>query len=91
MSRQPVSIMNTNEELKQILIEIRNNQQKALQQQQEHLDIAKKQLERSNNQVSESIDLQKQAMARFKLISMIAIPIILLCIGLIIYLMSWLF
>jgi len=83
--------MNTNEELKDILIEIRDNQQKALQQQQEHLEIAKKQFERSNNQVSESIGLQKQAMARFKLISMIAIPIILLCIGLIIYLMTWFF
>lgn len=83
--------MNSNEELKEILMEIRDNQQKALQQQQEHLEIAKKQLDRSNNQVSESIDLQRQAMARFKLISMIAIPIILVCIGLIIYLMTWFF
>ncbi len=72
-------------------MEIRDNQQKALQQQQEQLDIARKQLERSNHQVSESIDLQKQAMARFKIISMIAIPGILLCIGLIIYLMTWFF
>lgn len=83
--------MNTEEELKQILIEIRDNQHKALQQQRDHLEIARKQLERSNTQVNESIGLQKQAMARFKLISMIAIPIILLCIGLIIYLMTWLF
>ena len=83
--------MNSNEELKEILMEIRDNQQKALQQQQEHLEIAKKQLDRSNNQVSESIDLQRQAMARFKLISLIAIPIILVCIGLIIYLMTLFF
>jgi hypothetical protein len=83
--------MKTDQDLKQLLIEIRDNQQRALQQQQEHLEIARKQLERSNNQVSESINLQKQAMARFKLISMIAIPGILLCIGLIIYLMTWFF
>ena len=39
-------------------------------------------------QVAESIDLQKQAMGRFRTISRIAIPGILLCIALLVYLVA---
>jgi len=78
--------MNTEDETRQLLAEIRDNQRQALQLQQEHIELARQQLERARNQVAESIDLQKQAMARFKTVYRIALPGIVVCIALIIYL-----
>jgi hypothetical protein len=78
--------MNAEVEIKQLLTEIRDNQRRALQLQQEQLDLARQQLERARSQVAESIALQKQAMARFKTVSRIAIPGVVACIVLIAYL-----
>ena len=78
--------MNSDGEIKQLLTEIRDNQILALQRQQEQLDLSRQQVEREKTQIAESIELQKLAMAQFKSISIIAIPGILLCIGLILYL-----
>ena len=78
--------MDSDKETKELLAEIRDNQVLALKRQEEHLELAREQLERSRNQVAESIALQKQAMARFKSISIIVLPAILICIVLIAYL-----
>jgi len=74
-------------EIRDLLIEIRDNQRLSLQRQEEHLAIAREQIERSRNQVEQSIALQRQAIERVKRISRIAIPGIIFCIALIAYLM----
>ena len=78
--------MSPNDDIKALLTEIRDNQKVSLERQQEQLEVAQQQLERSNRQVSEALDLQKQAMARFKSLSRIVLPAIILCIVLIGYL-----
>lgn len=79
--------MNENTEIQKLLAEIRDNQRVALQRQEEHLEIARKQFDRSNNQIEESIGLQRLAVDRVKKISRIAIPGIVVCMLLIVYLM----
>lgn len=68
-------------------IEIRDNQQLAMKRQEEHLAIAKEQIARSKGQVQESVDLQRIAIDKVKLVSRIAIPGIVLCIVLTAYLL----
>jgi hypothetical protein len=74
-------------DIRDLLIEIRDNQRLSLQRQEEHLAIAREQIERSRNQVEESIALQRQAVARVKRISLVALPGIALCVLLIVYLL----
>jgi t-SNARE complex subunit (syntaxin) len=74
-------------EIRDLLVEIRDNQRLSLQRQEEHLAVAREQIERSRKQVDESIALQRQAIARVKRISRIAVPGIVLCVALIVYLM----
>ena len=78
--------MDSNEEIKQLLTEIRDNQKLALKRQEEHLELTRIQVDRAGSQVKESIALQKEAMDRFKRVGRIVFPLILLCIGLIVYL-----
>jgi len=75
------------EKLRDILVEIRDNQRLSLKRQEEHLEIARKQIERSSGQVQESIELQRQAIDKVKKVSRIAIPGILICVVLIVYLL----
>ena len=79
--------MSDSPEIRNLLVEIRDNQRLSLQRQEEHLAIARQQLERSRSQVEESIALQRQAVARVKRISMIAVPGIIVCMLLIVYLL----
>ena len=74
-------------EIRDLLIEIRDNQRLSLQRQEEHLAIAREQIERSRNQVEQSIALQRQAIERVRRISRLAVPGIILCVALIAYLM----
>jgi hypothetical protein len=74
------------EEIVALIKEIRDNQRLALARQEEHLELARQQLERSRSQVQQSIELQKAAIARVKQISRIAVPGIALCVALIVYL-----
>lgn len=78
--------MGCDDEIKTLLVEIRNNQCRSLEHQEEHLAIAREQVERANRQVTESIELQKVAIARAKQIARVALPGIALCIALVIYL-----
>ncbi|MDJ0653011.1 MAG: hypothetical protein QNJ40_02575 [Xanthomonadales bacterium] len=78
--------MSSDEEVKQLLIEIRDNQRLALEKQDEHIALAREQLQRANTQVDQSIALQKAAMERFAKLSRVVLPAIILCIVLIVYL-----
>jgi len=78
--------MSCDDEVKALLVEIRDNQRRSLERQEEHLAIAREQVERANRQVTESIELQKVAIARAKQIARVALPGIALCIALVIYL-----
>lgn len=79
--------MSDSDEIRKLLIEIRDNQRLSLQRQEEHLEIARRQIERSTSQVQESIELQRVAIDRVKKVSRVAIPGILLCVALIAYLL----
>lgn len=79
--------MSDKDHIIQLLTEIRDNQKLSLQRQEEHLAIAREQMDRARKQVEESIGLQRQAIERVKKISRIAIPMLFLCVGLIVYLL----
>ncbi|MGI9315913.1 MAG: hypothetical protein ACR2QW_01165 [bacterium] len=78
--------MQNDDEVKQLLTDIRDNQKLALQRQEEHLELTRLQVERAGSQVKESIALQKEAMNRFKRVGRVVLPLIVLCIVLIVYL-----
>ena len=59
-------IVGHDNELKQSLVEIRDNQRFSLRRQEEHLEVALQQIERVSAQVAESIELQKVAIERAK-------------------------
>ena len=84
--RPELASMGDKDDIRELLIEIRDNQRLSLQRQEEHLAIARDQVDRSRGQVQESIELQRQAIDRAKKISRIAVPGIIVCIFLIIYL-----
>lgn len=75
------------DELRDLLIEIRDNQKRALDRQEEQLAIAREQAERSKRQIEESLDLQRAAVNKTTMITRIAVPGILFCIALIVYLL----
>ncbi len=79
--------MSDTDEIRDLLIEIRDNQRLSLKRQEEHLEIARKQIERSSGQVRESIELQRVAIEKAKQVARIAIPGILICVALIVYLL----
>jgi len=79
--------MSERDQITELLTEIRDNQLLSLQRQEEHLRIAKEQIERSGKQVQESISLQKLAIEKVKRVTRIAVPGIAFCILLIIYLL----
>jgi len=79
--------MSDQDEIRDLLMEIRDNQRLSLQKQEEHLTVAREQIDRARGQVQESIELQRQAMDKVKRISRIAFPAIIFCIVLIVYLL----
>lgn len=78
--------MDNNEAMLKLLEAIKQNQDRIIENQKKQLEIANKQLERSNRQVEESLSLQREGMQKFRTISFIAIPGILFCILLIMWL-----
>lgn len=78
--------MSDKDEIRDLLIEIRDNQRLSLQKQEEHLAVAREQIDRARRQVQDSMELQRQAIDRVKRISRIAVPGIILCVILIAYL-----
>ena len=74
------------EEMLAVLREIRDGQRQVLQAMAEQRALAERQLENSRRVVDESVGLQRQALARQRSITLIAVPGILFCIGAILYL-----
>jgi hypothetical protein len=78
--------MSDNEDIKSILTEILDNQRRALELHEAQLAIARDQLERSRQQIGESLALQREAIAKQRTVMRIAVPGIALCIAAILYL-----
>lgn len=78
--------MSHDEETRSLLQQIVANQRIALEVQREHLELAKAQLRRSNEQIAESLELQRTAVAKQALLTRIGLPIIAVLSALVIYL-----
>jgi len=78
--------MSEQDDIRAILSEIRDNQIRSLKNQEAHLALAQEQLERAKKQVQESIGLQREAIAKQRAITRVALPAIALCIVAILYL-----
>ena len=74
------------DEIKALLVDIRDQQKRALEQQTEQVGLAREQLERSQRQIEESIGLQREAVAKQRMVTRIAVPGIAACILAILYL-----
>ena len=79
--------MERHDEIIELLKRIEQNQEKALQTQEKHLALAQAQLERSNQSIGESIELQRVAVARQAQVRNIALPLILVLLVLLGYLL----
>ena len=67
--------MSDNDRILDVLTRIEENQRKALEAQQQHLQIAQAQLDRSNKTIQESVELQRAAVARQVQIIRFVIPL----------------
>ena len=79
--------MSGDDRILDLLGRIEENQRKALEAQQQHLQIAQAQLERSNKTIQESIELQRTAVARQVQITRIVLPLIAVLVVLLVYLL----
>jgi hypothetical protein len=79
--------MSSDDRILDLLERIEENQRKALEAQQQHLQIAQAQLERSNKTIQESIELQRTAVARQVQITRIVLPLIAVLVVLLVYLL----
>lgn len=79
--------MSQDDEISSLLKQIEANQRAALETQQQHLELAKAQLDRSNQTVQESIELQRTAVTRQAQLSKILLPIVGVMLLLLVYLL----
>lgn len=79
--------MSQDNEILPLLKQIEANQRAALETQQQHLELAKAQLDRSNQTIQESIDLQRTAVARQAQLTKILLPIVGLMLVLLVFLL----
>jgi len=79
--------MSENERVIELLERMEENQRKALKAQQEHLQIAQAQLDRSNKTIQESIELQRSAVAKQAQIIKFVTPLIVVLLLLLAYLL----
>jgi formate dehydrogenase maturation protein FdhE len=70
-----------------LLKQIEHNQSRALEAQEKHLSLAQAQLDRSNQQIKESLDLQRVSVGRQTQIRNVAMPLIAVLIVLLVYLL----
>ena len=79
--------MSSEDEIRSLLERIEANQSTALNLQREQLEIAQAQLERSNQSIQESLELQRTAVSRQLLLTKFLLPIVAVLLALIVYLM----
>jgi hypothetical protein len=75
------------EEILAALRRIEANQRQALDAQQQHIDLARSQMERSEKRIQESVELQKLSVARQVQVRNFALPAIVVLMGLLVYLL----
>lgn len=75
------------DQILEALARIEENQRKALEAQQQHLQIAQAQLERSNKTIQESIELQRTAVARQGQVTKIVLPLVAILLALLAYML----
>jgi hypothetical protein len=76
----------TEQKILDVLREIREGQREALKAMEEHRALVKEQIQVSQNNVAESVGLQRLALKRQRTVTFIAVPAILACIAAIAYL-----
>jgi len=69
-----------------LLGEIRDAQREMLQRQREQLEIAQRHLEQAKVQIAESLQLQREAVNRTRIVTRVALPALLFCIAAVVYL-----
>jgi len=79
--------MTPQDEIVEALRRIEANQRKALEAQQQHVELARSQMERSEQRLQESVQLQKLAVARQSQALKLALPSIIVLMGLLVYLL----
>ena len=79
--------MNDGDRVIEVLLRIEANQQKALQAQAQHLEIAQAQLDRSRAVMQESMDLQRAAVRRQAQIVKLVLPLIAVLVALLAWLL----
>ena len=76
----------TQNQILEVLREMREGQREALQTMKEQQALVKEQLQTSRSIVAESVELQKLGLKRQRTVTLIAVPGILFCIAAILYL-----
>jgi len=76
----------TEQQVLEVLREIREGQREALKAMEEHRALVKEQIQISRNNVAESVGLQRLGLQRQRTVTIIAIPGILACVAAIAYL-----
>ena len=74
------------QDIKELLLEIRDNQRVALERQQQQLEVAREQMERAKVQIAESMKLQREAVERARTAGRVALPLLVVCLLLVGYL-----
>lgn len=78
--------MSRDEEIVQLLTDIRDTQREAVVRQREHLDLARAEAERMRRTAEEAVALQRTAVDRAKSIGRIVVPLILVLMALVAWL-----
>ena len=79
--------MNDNDRIIEFLTRIEANQQKAIEAQERHLQIAQAQLDRSNKSIQESLELQRVAVLRQSQVMKFILPLVAVMLVLLGYLL----
>jgi len=79
--------MSENDKIISLLTSMEENQRKALEAQEKHLALAQAQLDRSNQTIQESIELQRVAVARQRQALWLVLPLVGVLLLLLAYLL----
>lgn len=78
--------MSREDEVVQLLTDIRDGQREALVRQREHFELARTEAERMRRTADESVGLQRAAIERMKRVGRIVLPLILVLVALLVWL-----
>jgi len=78
--------MSREDEMVQLLTDVRDTQREAAARQREHLDLARAEAERMRRIADESVALQRTAIERMKRVGQIVLPLIVVLMALVVWL-----